>query len=38
MTNAGYTDISQYRDVESLNYYDSALRGLIGWGGAAGFE
>lgn len=22
MTNAGYTDISQYRDVESLNYYE----------------
>lgn len=21
MTNAGYTDISQYRDVESINYY-----------------
>lgn len=26
MTNAGYTDISQYRDVESLNYYE-ILRG-----------
>lgn len=25
MTNAGFTDISQYRDVESLNYYDIML-------------
>lgn len=25
-TNAGFTDISQYRDVESLNYYDIMLR------------
>lgn len=26
MTNAGYTDISQYRDVESLNYYDIMIK------------
>lgn len=26
MTNAGYTDIGQYRDVESLNYYQILLR------------
>ena len=26
MTNAGYTDISQYRDVESTNYYEILLR------------
>lgn len=26
MTNAGYTDISQYRDVESLNYYRIMLQ------------
>lgn len=25
-TNAGFTDISQYRDVESLNYYEIMLR------------
>ena len=25
MTNAGYRDISQYRDVESLNYYEILL-------------
>ena len=25
MTNAGYTDISQYRDVESTNYYQTML-------------
>ena len=25
MTNAGFTDISQYKDVESLNYYDIML-------------
>lgn len=27
MTNAGYTDIRQYRDVESLNYYQIMLQG-----------
>lgn len=27
MTNAGYTSIEQYRDVESLNYYDIMLKG-----------
>ena len=26
MTNAGYTDIGQYRDVESLNYYQIMLQ------------
>ena len=26
MTNAGYTSIEQYRDVESLNYYDIMLK------------
>lgn len=26
MTNAGYQDISEYRDVESINYYDIMLK------------
>ncbi len=30
MTNPGYSDISEYRDAESINYYHILLEGAAG--------